>query len=387
MSTSPSLLIHNVIVYAATQPTYGWVWCQNGKIHALDRGEPPTDTDAQWIDGHHQHLLPGFVDIHVHGAANADTMDATPEALQTMAQFYAQHGVTSFLATTWTDSHDRINTALDNVQANMGGFENGATLRGVHLEGPYLNPEKSGAQNTSHIRLAERKEAINWLNRDVIRLVSIAPEYPENHWLIEECHARGVAVSVAHTAATYEDVVHAHTLGLRHSTHTFNAMTGLHHRQPGVVGAVLSIPDITCELIADNIHVHPAAMRLLWNAKNFQNVALITDAIRAAGMPSGTYPVDEREIIVQDGVARLPDGTLAGSTLTMERALENFIHATGSTLENVYETTSLFPAESVGLDHVTGSITIGKDADLVLLDDAFNVRATIAQGRIVYQHP
>ncbi|MEO0562774.1 MAG: amidohydrolase family protein, partial [Chloroflexota bacterium] len=196
---------------------------------------------------------------------------------------------------------------------------------------------------------------------------------------------RNITTSVAHTAATYEEVVHAAERGLSHSTHTFNAMSGLHHRNPGTVGAVMNHPNIRCELIADNIHVHPAAMRLLWNAKNFQNVVLITDAVRAAGMPDGDYAVDERTINVTDGVATLPDGTLAGSTLTMDRALKNFAAATRSALDLVYEAATIAPAEAAGIDDVTGSITEGKEADLVLLDDAYNVLMTVARGEVVYE--
>ena len=384
-----TIIIHNAQVFVAGDTTHQWVVCANGKISGVGQGELDIPEDAIVIDAEGKRLLPGFIDVHVHGGNNVDSMDATPEALQTMAQFYARHGVTSFLATTWTDSPEKITAALENVKhctgRDGGRIEKGATLRGVHLEGPYLNPHKSGAQNPAYVKRADRDEATAWLDMDVIRLLSIAPEYAENRWLIEECVRRSVTVSAAHTNANYDDIVAAVKLGLTHSTHTFNAMTGLHHRKPGVVGAAMSIPQINCEIIADNIHVHPAAMRLLWNAKNFQNVILITDAMRAAGMPDGEYPVDERTTYVRDGVAQLEDGTLAGSTLTMNNALKNFVAATQSPLESIYETTSLTPAEAIGIEDVTGSIEVGKDADLVLLDTDYNVHLTVAQGRMVYQ--
>jgi N-acetylglucosamine-6-phosphate deacetylase len=381
-----TIIIHNARVYAEADYHNTWVRCDDEKITALGRGEPNDfPADARVIDAGGLHLLPGFVDVHVHGGANVDTMDAQPESLATMARFYAQHGVTSFLATTWTDSDERITAALHNAKACAGPFEGGATLRGVHLEGPYINPAKGGAQNGSLIRRSSPDEALLWLDVGVIRLVSLAPEYEENHWLIDACVERGITVSAAHTNGTYEDIVAAHGRGLSHATHTYNAMSGLHHRQPGVLGAVMSIPGITCELIADNIHVHPAAMRLLWHAKRYGNVVLVSDAMRAAGMPDGVYPVDEREITVKDGVAQLPDGTLAGSTLTMDRALKNFAAATGSALGVVYEAATLAPAEVAGIGDVTGSIAVGKDADLVLLDDAYSVRLTVALGRVVYE--
>lgn len=378
------LLISNAVIYTEESVPSEWIWCRDGKIEDHGRGEPPQVDGADHIDAQGMTLLPGFVDIHVHGGGNVDTMDATPQALATMAQFFAQHGVTSFLATTWTDSRERISAALENAAACTGAFENGATLRGVHLEGPYLNPKRSGAQNTNYVRRADPDEANAWFELGVIRLVSLAPEYEENHWFIQACVEQGITVSAAHTDATYEDMVRAVSLGMTNVTHTFNAMSAMHHRRPSAVGAALSIPQIRCEVIADNIHVHPAVMRMLWTAKNYQNVMLISDAIRASGMPDGEYPVDERTLYVKNGVAQLEDGTLAGSTLTLDRALKNFVAATGSPLDLVYEAASTTPASAVGLGDVTGSIAAGKDADLVLLDAELNVMMTVAQGRIVY---
>jgi len=218
----------------------------------------------------------------------------------------------------------------------------------------------------------------------VIRQVALAPEFEENHWLIEACAARGITVTAAHTAATYEQMRHAVSLGLSQATHTYNAMTGLHHREPGTLGAVMALPEICAELIADNIHVHPAAMRILVAVKGRDGVMLITDAMRGAGMPDGEYEIDERTVFVRDGAVLLPDGTLAGSTLTMERALRNVIEATGQPLDTLWPCASLNAARQLGLAHRKGSLEIGKDADLVLLDDALNVRMTFAEGRIVY---
>ncbi|MEL6152348.1 MAG: N-acetylglucosamine-6-phosphate deacetylase [Chloroflexota bacterium] len=380
-----TLLIKNATVYADGHAMNRWVLCEDGRITAVGRDEPDEPADATVIDADDMALLPGFVDIHVHGGNGVDAMDATPEATASMAAYFARHGVTSFLTTTWTDAGAQITAALENAVECVGPYDNGATLRGVHLEGPYLNPKRSGAQNSTYVRRADRAEATRWLDMGVIRVLSLAPEYEENHWLIHECVERGIRVSAAHTDASYEEIVQAVSMGLTNLTHTFNAMTGLHHRRPGVAGAAMSVRLLVCELIADNIHVHPAVMRLLWNAKNYQNVALITDSIRAGGMPDGDYPVDERTLYVRNGVAQLEDGTLAGSTLTMDAALRNFMAATGSDLDMVYEASSTTPAEAAGLSDVTGSIAPGKDADMVLLDADLNVKMTIAQGRIVYE--
>jgi len=385
MTEGHLLIINANVVTPSVVLRNGWLYCREGVIRGIGSGHPPQEAGMQVLDAGGQMLLPGFIDVHVHGAVMHDTMHATREALQAMASFYAAHGVTAFLATTWTDSRARIDAALQAIRENVGAMPNGATLLGAHVEGPYLNPAKCGAQNLAEIRRADREEATAWLDLDVVRLISIAPEYAENLWLIEACQQRGVTVSVAHTAATYDDIQRAVDLGLTHSTHTFNAQTPLNHRDPGVVGTVLDNPKIRCELIADNIHVHPAAMRLLWKLKGRDGVILISDAVLPAGMPDGTYQLDAREVMVREGAVRLPDGTLAGSTLTLDRALANFKAATGESLESLWPCVSLNAARAIGLAHRKGSLELGKDADFVLLDGALNVLLTVAEGRIVYQ--
>ncbi|MCU0514528.1 MAG: N-acetylglucosamine-6-phosphate deacetylase [Anaerolineae bacterium] len=381
-----SLVIKNArIITPAGVQSRGWLLCQQGRIAARGSGDAPTPDGATVLEAAGQTLLPGFVDVHVHGGDGVDTMDADPAALATMARFFARHGVTSFLATTWTDTPARTTAALAAIRQAQGRQPGGATLLGAHLEGPYLNPAKGGAQNLSQIRRATRAEALPWLDTGVIKLLSLAPEYEENHWLIVECRTRGITVSAAHTDATFEQARQAIDLGITHATHTFNAMPPLHHRDPGVLGAVLGSAVVRCELIADNVHVHPGSMAILWRLKRPNQLILITDAIRAAGQPDGVYPVDERQVTVQDGSARLPDGTLAGSTLTMERALWHLMQATGEPLENVWQCASLNPAKAIHVANQKGSIEIGKDADLVLVDDGLAVQTTIIGGEVVYQ--
>lgn len=366
---------------------HGWLLVSGGQIAALGWGDAPDVPDAEVIDAGGKTLLPGFVDIHVHGGANREAMDATPDALATMAHFYAQHGVTSFLATTWTDSRDRVQAALDCIAAAVGQQPQGATLLGAHIEGPYLNPERCGAQSTTYIRRAAPDEALAFLDTGIVRLMALAPEYPENHWLIHECVRRGITVSAAHTAATYEQMRAAVAMGLTQTTHTGNAMTGLHHREPGTLGAALTLPQIKAELIADNIHIHPAVMDIIYRCKGADGLILVSDAIRGAGMPDGEYSIDERTITIRDGIVRLPDGTLAGSTLTMERALRNLLAATGEPLAALWQTSSLNAARAIGVSNRKGSLEVGKDADLVLVDDAINVEMTVAEGRVVYRQP
>ncbi len=382
-----NLLIHNARIITAQQVyAPGWLLARAGIITAYGAGAPPDTPADTVIEAENLTLLPGFVDVHVHGANGSDTMDASVDALHTMAQFYARHGVTAFLATTWTDSQERITAALNAIKKYMAAppTPKGAALMGVHLEGPYINRDKGGAQNLDLIRRADRDEVLPWLEMGIIRLISLAPEYPENHWLIRECVKRGITVSIAHTNATYQQARQAFDMGINHATHTYNAMTGLHHRDPGVLGAVLTTPTVRCELIADNIHVHPAAMKLMWEVKRPHHVMLISDAIRAAGRPDGDYPVDNRTVLVRDGVARLPDGTLAGSTLTLNRGVYHFMQATGEPIEHVWQTASLNPARAVHLAHRKGSIEIGKDADMILVNDQLQVHKTIIGGEVVF---
>src|SRR6185503_6975219 len=213
----------------------------------------------------------------------------------------------------------------------------------------YLNPARCGAQDVNFIRRANKDEVLEFLETGVIRLLALAPEYDENLWLIEECVRRGVTVSAAHTAANYEQLQRAVRHGVTHLTHSYNAMQGLGHRELGTIGAAMTLPQIQCELIADNIHVHPAAQKILVEVKGPSGVILVTDAIRAAGRPDGEYMLDERSIHIQNGAVRLSDGTLAGSVLTMERALQNVCTATGSPLEEMWITSSLNAARAIGI--------------------------------------
>jgi len=385
----PTLLINNAHLITPTQMIEnGWLAIHDGTISAFGGGHAPSFSNlTQIVDATGQYLAPGFIDLHVHGGAGHEAMDATPEALEAMAKLYAQHGVTSFLATTWTASEEQITATLQLIRDMKGPIEHGATLLGAHLEGPYLNPDKCGAQDSKHIRRATQEEAQPWLSMGVIKLLALAPEYPENAWLIQACRQQGIAVSAAHTAADYRTMQQAVELGVSQITHTFNAMTGLHHREPGTVGAALTMPELVCELIADGVHVHPAAMQVLWACKGAHGIILITDAVRGAGLPQESrYMQDGREVTIRNA-AYLPDGTLAGSTLLFDEGLRRFTEATNTPLWQVWPVTSRNAARAIGIGHRKGSLEVGKDADLVLLSAELDVEMTIVEGRIVYQHP
>ncbi|MDX1687533.1 MAG: N-acetylglucosamine-6-phosphate deacetylase [Candidatus Promineifilaceae bacterium] len=386
--TSEGILIRNARLFAPTGVVDpGWLLTAGEEIRALGPGRPPAFAPAQVgreVDADGRRLLPGFIDLHAHGAVGHEVMDADPEGIREIARFYARHGVTAFLPTTWTAARERLMAALAAVEQVIGPAPDGATVLGAYVEGPYLNPEKCGAQDTRYIRRADRTEAQAILDTGVVRVLALAPEFEENVWLIEECVRRGVTVSAAHTTAGFEAMGLAVERGLRQVTHMFNAMVGLGHRRPGTVGAAMAFPEINCELIADNVHVHPPVMKILVDVKGPEGVILITDAIRGAGMPDGEYAIDERTVTVRDGAARLPDGTLAGSILTMDRALHNVQAATGRPLEAVWPMASLNAARAIGVAGRRGSLEVGKAADLVLLDEAYNVALTVAEGRIVF---
>jgi N-acetylglucosamine-6-phosphate deacetylase len=382
------ILIKNARIYTPNDVwDPGWMLVEAGLIRLMQPGEPPEFPQGfidRSLDAQRLHLLPGLIDIHVHGAVGCEVLDGSPDKLCEMARFYAMHGVTGFLPTTWTASREDILKALTAVGQVMGPVEHGAAILGAHLEGPYLNPARCGAQDVNLIRPAERSEALEFLDSGLVRMMTLAPEIPENKWLIDECVRRGVTVAAGHTSIGFAELEGLSRRGVRQMTHTFNAMTGLSHREPGTVGAAMAVNEIDCQLIADNIHVHPAVMKILVNAKGRSRVILITDAIRGAGLPDGDYALDDRVITIKDGAVRLPDGTLAGSTLTMDKALMNIMAAAQLSLAEAWPMTSLNAARSIGISNRKGSLEAGKDADLVLLDDACKVAWTMAAGRIVW---
>ncbi len=358
-------------------------WIQEVRIQ--DPGTTELAGEVPTLDATGCVVLPGFVDVHIHGSAGVDVMDASRAGLARLSRFLARHGVTGFLPTTITAPQEALLAAVEAVAGFMEADPPGARALGVHLEGPYISPRYPGAQPVEHIRRPDPRELAALAAAGPVRLITLAPEVPGAHGLMAQAQEAGIGVVIGHTAATYEEAQDAIRRGASQATHTFNAMTGLHHRRPGVVGAVLHNDAIYAQLIPDTIHVHPAAMDILARCKGPERTLLITDAIRAAGMPPGTYELGGQEVVVSpEGTCRLPDGTLAGSIVTMDQGLRHFLAATGWPLERAWPVTSRTPAQALGMDHVMGCIAPGYRADLVLLDAHLEVVATVVGGRVVF---
>jgi len=358
---------------------------EDGTIIAVGPGVASGEI-AEVVDAGGAIVAPGYVDVHVHGSAGHDTMDGTREAIAGMARFFAAHGVTSFCPTTLTQPTDDIMASVCAVYECMDNpIEGGAQPLGVHLEGPCINAKKKGAQPEQHITTAAAIDYQQLFSLGNIKLITLAPEIEENKALIAFARSQGAAVVVGHSSATYEDLEEAVRHGLNHATHTFNQMEGLHHRKPGTVGGVLLLDEIYAEFIADGVHLHPAVVDMVVRLKGPERAVAITDAISGAGMPDGDYELGGQAIVVKEGAVRLPDGTLAGSALTLDQAVRNIVEFTVAPLPEAIQMATLTPARSIGVANRKGSLEPGKDADIVFLDDDLNVLKTMVGGEVVYE--
>ncbi len=332
-------------------------------------------------------VLPGFIDVHVHGAGAQDTMDASIDALFVMSEMLAKEGTTSYLATTMSQTSERIDEALTAVSKYRGMHsECGARLLGVHLEGPYLSQKRAGAQAPENIIAASAEEFDRYQESagGSIRLLTLAPECEGALDFIRHLTARGVRVGIGHTDAGVRDIQNAMEAGAVSVTHTFNAQSPLHHRDIGTVGAALLYDALYTELIADTIHVSVPAMQLLCKCKPRERVILITDAMRAKGLGNCESELGGQKVFVKDGEARLAGGALAGSVLPMNVAVANMVTKVGVTLEEAADFASANPARMLGLYDKLGSIAVGKYADFTVLDGQYNVLYTVRGGKTVY---
>lgn len=333
------------------------------------------------IDAKNTFLSAGFIDIHIHGSSGADTMDEGEAALGIMKSKLPSTGVTAFLPTTMTMEPSKIKAALERIrQVSKKG--DGAQVLGCNVEGPFINPKNKGAHDGNFITAFDYAKIEPYI--DIIKLITIAPELPGSEAFIKKCQAAGIVVSLGHSSAEYEEAMSAIQYGSSHITHIFNAMPPIHHRQPGLIGAAFD-SDITCELIADNIHVHPVMQRLLLKVKGTEKIILITDAMRAGLLGEGKYDLGGQTVFVKDNEARLSDGVIAGSVLTLNKAVYNFMNNTGLSLDKAVQLVTINPARLLGLEKSKGSIAAGKDADIVLFDQDIQVKAAFVGGKLTYR--
>ncbi len=334
-------------------------------------------------------VVPGFIDQHIHGANGADAMDGSVEALSKIATAVAREGTTAFLATTMTQSEQNILNALSAVKDYIKkGSEEGAKVLGVHLEGPFISPKFIGAQPLEYIASgnAELFDKYNEASGGSIKIVSLAPEMEGACELIAHLKEKGVVASIGHSGAKYSDCEKAFSVGAGNITHTYNAQLGLHHRDIGVVGAGLMIDGINCELICDTIHVSIPAIKLVIKNKPHDKVTLITDAMRAKHLPDGLSELGGQTVIVKNGEARLENGALAGSVLKMNDAVKNLVTLAGVEFTDAIDFATANPAKNLGIYNETGSIKVGKNADLTVLDKTtFKVLLTVRNGKVIYK--
>jgi len=350
---------------------------RGGRIASI---RPPSGRRPD-IDASDRIVAPGYIDIHVHGGDGLDTMDGTYDAIAGMAKHLARHGVTSFLAATLTAPWDEIRAALSAVREAMSRGTGGAECLGAHLEGPFINPGKPGAQALEHIRqpsVAEMEPELGDLI-DVIRVVTLAPEMPSAVELIRYLVGRGITVSLGHTDAVFAEAISAFEAGARNVTHIFNAMRPLHHREPGVIGAALWDDRVRAEMIWDNVHLHPAVAEVAARAKGPERVALVSDAMRAAGLPDGTYTLGAYTVSVRGGEARLSDGTIAGSTLTLDQAVRNA--AARLSPADAIRMAAETPARAAGVAGRKGRLDPGCDADILILTPDLEVEQVLIAGQ------
>ena len=354
----------------------------SGKIAGTVDSAP---SDAEIIDAKGNLVAPGLIDMHIHGYLGADTCDADPSGIRTMAEGVAKNGVTAFLPTTMTVAKRDIEAALDAVRAakkeSTGWL--GAEILGVHAEGPFINPSKKGAQAEENILVPDADFILE--NADIIKTVTLAPEMDKDHTAIKRLAADGrVLVSMGHTDATFDEALSATRDGVKHATHLFNAMSALQHRNPGVVGAALAAENVSVELIADTFHINPGLYGIVAKLKG-DKMILITDCTRAGGMPDGEYDLGGQPIFLKGIECRLADGTIAGSVLKLNNAIKNVLAHTALTLPEVFKMATLNPAKRLGCQNRLGSLESGKDADIIIVDENINVLRTIKKGRTIYE--
>jgi N-acetylglucosamine-6-phosphate deacetylase len=385
MSTT---LIHAARAFTpATEIPDAAILFRDGVIESVGpRSAVTLPAGAREIIATNKIATPGFLDVHIHGAGGHDVMEATADSLKAVSRMVAAHGTTSFVATTATASTESICRSAEGIAGYISRQHQSddcrADILGIHFEGPFINSARRGVHPLEFLKLpsADLLEKFIDAAKGNARILTLAPELLGAMPCIDAAHRAGLVVAIGHTDATYEQARAAIARGAHHAVHVYNAMRPFSHRDSGVIGAVLTTPEVTAELIADGVHVDEAAMRLLLQAKGAAGVILVSDGISATGMPDGKYTLGTFEVTVSGGVCRNSEGKLAGSTLTLDRALRNIVNL-GVPLADALRMLTLNPATLLGIEFKKGSLRPGADADILLLDESLNVTQTWTRGQ------
>lgn len=376
------MLIKNCNIIYLDKIEKGSVLVEDGKIKEIN---PSNVNNTEVIDAEGLYLSPGFIDVHIHGAGGCDTMDGTVESINTIAKTIVQHGTTSFTPTTMTVAAEDIRKSMEVIKKLKEEGTEGANVLGAHLEGPFISPKAIGAQNPNFL-LAPSVENYNKIVGDcgdAVVSITMAPEVEGAKELIKYLSDNGVTVSMGHTKATYDEAIEGIKCGACHSTHLYNAMTPFTHREPGVVGATFDT-DITTETISDGIHISYPALRTAYKQKGTDKVLLVSDAMEACGMPDGQYSLGGQDVIVKNGAARLLDGTLAGSVLTLDKAVKNIYNNSNYPLNEVVRMATYNGAKHCHVEDHKGLIKEGYDADLILFNEDIEIQKVFVNGKEVY---
>lgn len=382
---SKTILISNVTIVNYDREITGDLFIRDGKVEKIGQAlQVEADifldgTAKNWI------VMPGFIDMHIHGSAGFDMMDATEEALRGMSRSLVKEGTTSYLPTTITQRVDAIEAALENVNGFVNNADEAEVL-GIHVEGPYISTKWAGAQPIEHISEPSIEQFLKWqqLSGNRIKQVTVAPEIVGGFEFVQAMSEEGIISSIGHSDASSDEVEKAVQLGAKQATHLYNQMRPFHHRDTGVVGSVLLEDHMKVEIIVDYIHSHMKAVNLAYRLKGAEGIILITDAMRAKGLEYGEYDLGGQTVYVTEKGAHLSSGALAGSILTMDQAVRNMKQTTGCSLQELVSMSSTNAAKQLKLSH-KGYIDEGFDADLVILDLELNVQKTICRGNIVFE--
>ncbi len=384
MSEVPLALTHVRLITPEEEVDDATVVIEGGRIVQAGKRVRPESARIRDLAG--RIVAPGLIDLHVHGGGGFSLIDGDAKALRNYSRWATTRGITGFLPTLVPDEKRRM---LDIIDLTVAAFDDvdGARPLGLNLEGPFLNPLRCGALDSGALRPADVTELREYLlaAKGNLRIMTIAPELPGAASVVAEAAEAGVAVALGHSDATYDEAFNAFRLGVRHVTHCFNAMRPFHHREPGCVVAALTAREVTCELIADAVHVHPAAIEMLLRLKGVDKTVLVSDGIPVAGMGDGAFALGGKPVAVKDGIARLADGTFAGSALPLDAMVRNIVELGLAAPAEAMKMATLNPASVIGVADRKGKVASGYDADLVVLSPDLEVKMTFVDGKLVYE--